>query len=141
MRAAIIAIGNIYRRDDGAAHHCAELLGDLPGVLVHDCLQPTPELAVEIASSERVYFVDASVEAGDVRLTALNATPPASRAPGHVVLPADVVELARELFGFRGNAWLCHIPATDFSDGEGLTPETKNNALRAAELLRNALSH
>jgi hypothetical protein len=49
--------------------------------------------------------------------------------------PAEVVGLAVHLFGFDGEAFLCHVPGIDFDPHEGLSAEAEANApLRAPNL-------
>jgi len=137
--AVLIAIGNAFRRDDGAARRVLELLGPLPGVAVLEVMQLSPELAEEIAAAERVVFIDADVNPGPARLEPAGP-PPASRSPlAHALHPEETLEFARRLYGFRGQAWICRVPGTDFSTGEGLSKEAEANAAQAAGLIRALL--
>jgi hydrogenase maturation protease len=134
MRAAIVAIGNVYRRDDGVAHRSAELIPTLPDVLTVSVVQAAPELAPDIAESDCVIFMDADVEPGEPRIEEIGSA--AARSPiGHAIAPAEIVQLARILYGFKGRAFLCRIPAVNFGDGEGLSTDAECNARRAAELV------
>lgn len=125
MRALAIAIGNPLRRDDGVAHHV-----HIEGFERQDVLQLTPELAEEIASYNLVVFLDASATATKPRLEPVE---PSLRSPlTHVSSPGEIVALARSLFGFDGRAYLCHIPARDFSNGEKLSARARRFAEQAA---------
>src|SRR5271169_5144401 len=116
MPALVIAIGNPLRRDDGVAH-CVRTP---PGVETRAVLQLTPEIAEEIAGYDTVIFVDADVDASQVRVEAVDAAP--SRAAlTHASRPSEIVALARSLFGFAGEAYSCRIPVSDLSEGEGLS--------------------
>jgi Ni,Fe-hydrogenase maturation factor len=131
MPALVIAIGNPLRRDDGVAH-----LVKAPRVRQQSVLQLTPEISAELAPYRTVVFVDADVNAEQVRIE------PVQDAPGHSSLthasrPSEVVALARALFGFSGRAYTCHIPAHDFSAGEGLSLAAQSLASDAArEIIR-----
>ena len=35
-----------------------------------------------------------------------------------------LIEVARRLYGFGGEAWLATVPGVDFEHGEGLSPAT-----------------
>ncbi len=140
MRAALIALGSVLRRDDGAAHYALALLGPVPGVEILDLIQLTPEVALDISEAELAVFIDADTEAGETRLTPVGPVPESPSPLAHSLRPEEVIELSRRLFGFRGQAWLCRIPGKDFGEGEGLTAECARNARRAAELLRGLLS-
>jgi Ni,Fe-hydrogenase maturation factor len=97
-------------------------------------IQATPELAAEIGRARRVVFIDASVTEEQVRLGPVEEGFLSPLA--HAIGPGEAVALARRLYGFRGEAWLCHIPGEDFTDGEGLSPAAAANAAVAAERLR-----
>ncbi|MGP0076067.1 MAG: hypothetical protein ACLPWF_29460 [Bryobacteraceae bacterium] len=125
MRALVIAIGNPLRRDDGVAHHVR-----VPGLEKRAVLQLVPEVAEEIASFDLVVFVDASVTATRPRLEPVG--PSAGSPLTHVCSPGEIVALARSLFGFVGRAYLCHIPARDFSNSERLSARAQRFADQAA---------
>lgn len=133
MSALVIAIGNRMRRDDGAAHRVLELLGGRKDLKTRAVLQLTPEIAEELQPHSVVVFVDADVMAGKVRIEAVNSLP--SHSPlTHVSRPAEIVALARALFDFTGEAYTCHVPASDLSAGEGLSHQTERFAREAARM-------
>jgi len=133
MRTLLIAIGNVFRRDDGAAHRALELLGG-----TRSLMQLTPEIASEIAEYDRVFFLDADLNAGAPRIEPVVAD--AGIGPlAHSLTPAQIVRLAEQIYGFQGAAFLCRIPGVDFDIGEGLSPTAEANAAAAACLLREAL--
>jgi hydrogenase maturation protease len=126
-----IAMGNVLRRDDGAAHRVLELLGNVPRITLRDVLQLTPEISDEIAMFDVVVFLDANVNPGEAKIE------PLARAAGrtplmHSLGPAEVVRMAERLYGFRGAAFVCDIPGVDFGAGEGLSAEAERNARAAA---------
>lgn len=135
----IIGIGNTLRRDDGVAERVLELLGDVAPARRLSCHQLLPELAEEIATAERVIFVDADLEPGAPRLEPL-APRAAGTLAGHSLGPAQLLALASALYGFQGQAWLCRVPGEDFGDGLGLSPQAETNARQAAQLLRAFLA-
>ncbi len=133
MRTLLIAVGNVLRRDDGAAHRALKLLGGTRSVM-----QLTPEMAPEIAPYDRVFFLDADVSAGEPRIE--RVTPDAGAGPlAHSHTPAQIVQLAEQLYGFHGAAFLCRIPGVDFGMGESLSLIAEANAAAAARLVRRAL--
>ena len=127
MRTLVIAIGNPLRRDDGAAHQVVTP----PDADRRSALQLTPEIAQEIAGYDSVVFLDADVSAKEVRIEPVDSLPTAS-ALTHVAKPSEIVALARALFGFTGRAYTCHIPVSDLSEGEGLSPHTDELAQQAS---------
>ena len=130
MKTLMIACGNPMRRDDGVAHVAITLAANKFDAVVHHVHQLTPELAAQLADFDRVVFVDADVSAGGVAIEPVR--PEGAGAISHASSPAEIVQLARQLFKFSGEAWVCSIPAQDFSAGEGLTGEGLLRAERAA---------
>lgn len=135
MKTLLIAIGNPYRRDDGVARRVVRALDLPPEARLEVCLQLTPELAAEMVGADRTIFVDADTTGNH---PALDPLPESSVRPspiGHALSPEEVVAIARGLFGYRGEAWVCRIPGADFSDGEGLSAKAAANADAAVDLL------
>ena len=129
---------NPLRRDDGSAHYMLELLDTRPDLETRAVLQLTPEMAEEIGHHDAVFFVDADVSATRLRIEPVDAAPALSPFT-HTSHPAEIVALARTLFGFSGAVFTCHIPVSDLSEGEGLSPRTKRSAERAAQWVRAML--
>jgi hydrogenase maturation protease len=132
--AIVVAIGNTLRGDDGAAHRLADLLGTGPEVDVRRVLQLTPELAEAMAHATTVVFADADPQAGAVQWEPLGVTEGRSSI-SHSMAPAELLALARRLYDFRGAAYVCHIPARDFSPGSALTRVAEAGARRGAALV------
>ncbi len=126
-----VAIGNPIRRDDGVAARVLQLLPGCSGHVVH---QLTPEMAALVAGCAEVVFLDADAGPGDVRLERVEGKTAESHLT-HQLSPSSVVGLARELFGFSGDAWLCRIPAANLTIGEGLSARGELAAQTAARLL------
>lgn len=139
MRTLVLAIGNTLRGDDGAAHHLADYLGARQGVDVRRVHQLTPELAAEMAGVRITVFVDADAAATEARMERVTAAPQRSSV-SHTMAPGEIVLLAEQLYGFRGSAYLCHIPAHDFTrDGE-LSDAAEAGVRAAAELVTMLLA-
>jgi len=134
LKTLLVALGNPYRRDDGAAWRLAAMIGEATDKLT--CTQLTPELALDIAGYQRVVFADADLRAGPVRLERVAAVDVRPTPLGHALSIEEVVALARSLFGFRGEVWVCRIPGEDFADGEGLSDIAAANVVEAARLLQ-----
>jgi hydrogenase maturation protease len=131
MRLLVIAIGNPLRRDDGVAYQVAKALRARPDLQKRKVLQLTPEIAAEIPAYPTVVFVDADSSEGHVRITDVDEVPAPSPLT-HASTPAQIVALARVLFGFAGRAHVCHVPVADLSPGEGLSSLARQFAQRAA---------
>lgn len=126
----VIAIGNPLRRDDGVAYQVAKALAARPGLHKRKVMQLTPELAAVMPAYRTVVFVDADSGADEAGIRAIDEV--AAPSPlTHASTPAQVVALARVLFGFAGRAYVCHVPVTDLSPGEGLSPLAQQFAEQA----------
>jgi Ni,Fe-hydrogenase maturation factor len=137
MEALVIAIGNTLRHDDHVAQAVVHLLP--PDIPTRTVLQLTPEIAEEVAGYQVIVFVDADVDARTLRIDPVRASPRASSFT-HVLRSAEIVALARSLFGFTGDAYICHIPVTDLTVGEGLSQGAREYATRAAHEITELLS-
>lgn len=138
MPALVIALGNPLRHDDGVAHRVLELLNPRPDVERRSLMQLTPEVAEEIADRSTVIFVDADASGTDLRIEPLE-TSPAGSSFSHVANPSEIVTLARHLYHFTGDAFLCRIPVPDFSPGEGLSEPAQVQARSAARQIEQLL--
>ncbi|HUA82507.1 MAG TPA: hypothetical protein VMB85_01515 [Bryobacteraceae bacterium] len=131
MRTLAIAIGNVLRGDDGVAHAALELVEQMDR---RWCFQLTPEHATEIAGYDAVVFIDADTGAGQTMVEPLRESPLPPQVT-HLWSPAEIVALARALFRFAGRAFVCRIPAEDFSAREQLSPRAAAHAQEAARQL------
>jgi len=138
MRAMLIAIGNRERRDDGVAHTVLESLACRHAVELRSVLQLAPEIADDIAGYDLVIFLDADARASELSIQTVDPSP-ANGVFTHVAGPAEIVGLAGVLFGFKGRALLCRIPAYDFSWEEGLSRRSRKRALEATVRLESLL--
>jgi len=130
VAAILIAIGNPLRGDDGVAHFIADRLPTMRDLVRRNVLQLTPEHAAEIASFNLAIFVDADVDALELRIENIRAEE--SRAPlTHVSTPGQIVAIARNVFAFSGKAYYCRVSASDFAFREGLSRRTALIASKA----------
>lgn len=133
-----IAIGNSLRGDDAVAHRTLRLLALNDRVRLLGVFQLTPELAYEIAGADIVLFLDADPSAAEATLVRIE--PPRGGTPlTHSIGAAEVVAIARRLYAFAGEAFLCCIPAMRFAHGEELTPQAEAVAQSAAKLIQESL--
>ena len=131
MRTLLIAIGNDLRRDDGVAHAVVQQIHPGCDFDMRPALQLTPEMAGEIARYDAVGFLDADASAAELTIATMSKSPQRSSLT-HVATPEQIVALSKELFGFEGQAFVCRIPASDFSFGEGLSETAQEFAGQAA---------
>jgi hydrogenase maturation protease len=136
LKTLLVAIGNPYRRDDGVARLVVQSLRLPPEAQAEICVQLTPELAADMAKFERTIFVDADAVGTEARLEPLKESSVQPSPIGHALTPEEVTLMARRLYDYRGEVWLCRVPGEDFSDGEGLSARAAANARAAVALLR-----
>jgi len=136
----IIGVGNTLRRDDGAGIWLAEavsraLAARNIGVKTRLLQQLLPEIAEEIyeLNPHTVVITDCSAETREAqegwveRLASAGSAEAAGDGGmgSHGLGAAALIELARRLYGFAGEAWLATVPGVDFDHGEGLSPATR----------------
>ncbi|MCT0224152.1 hydrogenase maturation protease [Synechococcus sp. CS-1328] len=182
----VIGIGNLLRQDDGVGRWLVEDLAQekraqekraqespareslaqqdwsrrMPELQLRPCHQLLPELAEDLARSERVLFVDAWLAgAGDPgsdqpRLERLDS---ASRQgePGpegdaddsvegglgaHRCGPEQLLQLCAWAYGHRPAAWVLLVPGEHFGHGTHWSPRLQRQLPEARALLRRWLA-
>ncbi len=116
----IIGYGSHIRGDDAIGPLAAEALmaTPLPGevrVIARHIL--TAELAAEIATVERVIFLDASVtgEPGEVRVQTLAPDASALSSMAHFLSPRELLAWCQVLYAHQPAAWLVTATGQSFS--------------------------
>jgi hydrogenase maturation protease len=142
----IIGIGNTLRGDDGVGIAAAESLeqslsADAARIIAtHQLL---PELAEPISRCDLVLFIDAdaTLAAGEHRLTAIEPAASNGRAMGHHQSPAGLLRMALELYGRCPRAQLHSIGGEDFGCRIGLSDQASAGLKKAlAEIVDGALA-
>jgi hydrogenase maturation protease len=142
-RTLVLGWGNPGRRDDGLGPALAGAVATmgLPGVTAETGYQLQVEDAMEVARHERVLFVDAD-RAGEAPFS-IRRVAAAGSGPGftsHSLAPAQLLALARDLFGAEPEAWLLGVRGYDFDEfGEGLSVGAAANLAAATEFVRAAV--
>jgi hypothetical protein len=138
VQTIFIASGDAQKGDAAAAHRVLEILGSRPNVFMHDVPKLTSSMAEEIAAANEVVFIHPERQLGEPWVEPA----PGIQLPRHAehLDPTGLVGLARALYKFRGNAYVCHVPGLDFSEGAGISPYAESRARQAADLLRRFLT-
>lgn len=128
-RALLIALGNPLRGDDGVAAYLAARFEGQADLLVRYANGLVPELSAELDGLDPVILIDADPQLTSPRLAEIQARSdrPWGATLTHHLSPAEWLALARQLYGFEGRAYLCHVPASDF-DGEELSAAARAGA-------------
>ncbi len=136
----VIGYGNGLRSDDGIGPKTAEAVAewDLPGVRTLSCHQLTPEMAVPIAATQRVVFVDAAVNSNSVDLYELEPASP-DQIMAHAPDPCQLLKLAKEIFGRTPAAFLITIPAENLDFGEKISARALEGSREALKKIRELL--
>ena len=126
IRVLIVGIGNPLRSDDGLGWRIAQELslqhsgGDVQVVAAQ---QLTPEMAEVASRAELLLFLDATCNGspGSLRCEEVASIGSPSRQ-SHELYPADILKLARELYGRCPPAWMLTIAGESFETGEAFSP-------------------
>jgi hydrogenase maturation protease len=132
----VIGYGNDLRGDDGVGQQVArtvEIWG-VPNVRSLAVHQLTPELAAELATVDRVIFVDAYLAsaAQDVQVCALEPAHCVATI-GHTSDPQMLLAIAQALYNHHPEAWWVGIPAVNFELSDRLSPRTEQGMADALE--------
>lgn len=140
-KAIVICSGNPLRGDDGLGWHVAQALTEagLDRLEVIVCHQLTPELAETLGHSRLAIFVDASVGSPPGAL-ALRVLEPLTRSESftHHLEPAQLLGLARELYGRAPRAVIISVGAETLGFAQGLSPAVEASIPRVLEAIRRA---
>jgi hydrogenase maturation protease len=127
-RVLIIAYGNPLRSDDGVAWRAAEQLQNkfpLQEVEIQTLHQLSPELAESISRSGLTIFIDAASgpgHAGEVRVQQVESGSADSSRFCHLLSPAAVLAMAKQVYGRMPNAFCATVTGENFEHGEQLSP-------------------
>ena len=136
----VIGYGNSLRGDDGMGPSAAKLLR-VGGIDALDVYQLTPELAERIAGARVVFFLDADagLAPGEIAAEKLQDAASGAVPMEHCANPADLLRLAREVYGTSPEAWLMAMGGADFELGDSLSDAGKRAVSKAvAEVRRRA---
>jgi hydrogenase maturation protease len=132
-RILVLGYGNPGRQDDGLGPAVAGAIGRMGWrhVTAVDDYQLNIEDALDVASHDLVWFVDAS-KTGDAPFSVQDVRPsPTSEFTSHLLRPAALLAIARLYCHHAPPALLLAIRGYEFEFVEALTPGGEKN-LRAA---------
>lgn len=139
----IIGYGNTLRSDDGAGQLVAEKIDNLQWenvrtIAVH---QLTPELAFDIAESEKVIFIDAySCTENEAKLKVESLKIEEDQVIlAHSINPKSLLNLSHKLYDKLPPAWWVLIPAINFDFGENISVVTNLNIESAITCIKDLI--
>jgi len=137
----IIGYGNTLRSDDGVGVRVAETIAqeNHPNIRVLTVQQLTPELAEDIANSQGVIFIDATLAQSTVTVKPLSPNLETNWSR-HQTNPEALLFLAQTIYGKTPPAWWVLIPGINFEFGENLAPITEEHQKTALGLIYRFLS-
>ncbi|MBN2573302.1 MAG: hydrogenase maturation protease [Deltaproteobacteria bacterium] len=141
----LYGFGNPARGDDGLGPALVEAIAALalPGVRVDANYQLTVEDAAEMGHYQAVVFVDAATDGPSPFWFSRIDDSGVGRLgfSSHSVTPAEVVALARDLFGTKVAAYALGIRGHAFGEfDEGLSVPARDNLDQAVAFARKALA-
>lgn len=142
--ALLLACGNSLRQDDGVGLRIAEAAEHLfpaSRLRIVAAHQFTPEMAADLAATELVIFVDASVadEPGAIRVVPVAAG--ASPQDTHHLDPPALLAMAQAFCGHApARAFALTIGACQFGYGEELSGPLRQAVPRALRLLTSLVA-
>jgi hydrogenase maturation protease len=144
MTILVIGYGNTLRSDDGAGQIVAETIDNLRWANVRSLSvhQLTPELAADIAESDKVVFIDAypcSKKEAQLTIESLNSEENQGIFAHHMN-PQSLLNLTQTLYGKLPCAWWILIPGVNFDFGENISPLTEKNIDKAITWLKNLIN-
>ncbi len=134
----VIGCGNELRGDDAVGPKTAAMVAEwnLPGIRTMVCRQFSPDLAVPIAASRRVVFIDSAVEpSSSVTLREVQPEDPKTTNP--TPDPRTLLRLADEIFGRAPAAFWLTIPVENIRVGEALSARARNGMQSALAKIRS----
>jgi hydrogenase maturation protease len=133
----VIGYGNTLRGDDGVGQKIATIVAEwnLPGVRSHSVHQLTPELALDIAQSQLVIFVDAAVQS-KLEVKQLFLDENQSQSLGHSSNPYTLLSLAKILYNHVPLAYWILVPGVNFAFSEEFSEVTYQAMLQALEEIK-----
>jgi len=141
-RILILGYGNPGRQDDGLGPAAAAEIEGLgwPNLTVYDNYQLNIEDAMDVATHDQVWFVDAS-KSGPSPYE-VHELAPAERIgfTSHIVGPESILAIARQYFGRSPQAFLLAIRGYEFEFIEALTPAARSNLREAMAMLTARIS-
>ena len=143
-RVVLIGYGNPGRLDDGLGPALAAAIEarGIPGLDVESDYQLTVEDSHTVAQHEVAVFADADVAGPEP--FGFDKIDPAEDAglefSTHAIEPAQVLALARRLFGAKTDAYVLGIRGYEFDGfGERLSPGARSNLRAAADFVEKVL--
>jgi hydrogenase maturation protease len=140
-RVLILGYGNPGRQDDGlgpAAVAEIESMG-LPNLTTFDNYQLNIEDAMDVASHDIVWFIDAA-KTGQSPYSVRAVSPSSTiEFTSHIVRPEAILAIARQCYGGSPQAFLLAIRGYEFEFIEALTPGAKDNLHAALGMLTDRI--
>ena len=140
-RVLVLGYGNPGRQDDGlgpAAIAEIESMG-LPNLTAFDNYQLNIEDAIDVASHDIVWFIDAA-KTGQSPYSVRAVSPSSTiEFTSHIVRPEAILAIARQCYGGSPRAFLLAIRGYGFEFIEALTPGAKDNLHAALGMLADRI--
>lgn len=134
-KSLVVGIGNPLRSDDGVGSHIVQKLQEkhLPGVKTLVCQQLNIELLEEVSKFNKVLMVDASFLGEGMSLRKVTPSKDDQAVSSHHLTPEFFLTLAKKLYHWNANLYLCSIRGRSFDLGSQLSPEVQRLVPQAVD--------
>lgn len=141
MKTLLIGYGNAVRGDDGAGAHIVREIEKtkLPGVSVRIVHQLQVELIEDFSGFDRIIFVDARNEGPEVSLEKIQFPKTCVITSSHHAGPELLGNLAKKIYGFESELFLCSIRGENFDFKKELSPDALTRAKAAITQIRELI--
>ena len=140
-RVLILGYGNPGRQDDGLGPAAVAEIESmrLPNLTAFDNYQLNIEDAMDVASHDIVWFIDAA-KTGQSPYSVRAISPSSTiEFTSHIVRPEAILAIARQCYGAAPQAFLLAIRGYEFEFIEALTPGAKDNLHAALGMLTDRI--
>ncbi len=123
----VVGIGNPLRSDDGVGSHIVQKIQEkhIPGVKTLVCQQLNIELLEEVGKYKKILLIDASFLGEGMSLRKVNSAKDDQAVSSHHLTPEFFLMLAKKLYHWNDNLYLCSIRGRSFEMGQQLSPEVQ----------------
>ena len=137
----IIGIGNPLRCDDGVGPYVADCIEakSLSGVKVWITQQLFIEDLERMLEFKRIILVDASTDGPAVDFHLVEKAQSQALSSSHHLSAQKFVNLARSIYQKDVSLYLCSVKGSCFEVGDKLSPDVRQNAQKAVQLICDSL--
>lgn len=141
MKTLVVGYGNPMRCDDGAGFYIAREIekAGLPDVKIRTVHQLQVEIVEDFKDTERVIFADAREEGPEYSLEKIYLPKSAVVTSSHHVGPEFIGILAKKIYGYEPELFLCTVRGESFEYKNRMTEAGLARAARAVKKIESLI--